>query len=741
MRAVFERELRAFFRGRLAWMMCSILLLLNGALMTYFHFYLGNTRYEILLGTMMLMLCALLPLWIVPRMNRLEDSEEEQFLNSLPLSAEEIFFGKFLAAFVVLLGFTLVLGLFPLVLYFVGATQMVSAYAGLLAAFLLGCAVLSILVFVAVLCRKRLVAWLISYGVIVLLFVLSNLSQLFPGFLAEVVSYLSLFDALSAFAYSLFTWRVLLWYLFVGLLFFGATLFVLAKRNQQKFGKKEILSGILAAVLLVASLATAFLPAYMTSVDMTSEGAMRVSTTTKKYLRGMDEDVTIYLLTDDMSETPYKNDRFEAFLDRYVSYSDRLTLERIPVSESGTLLAEFGAEPKADLAYYLIVKSGIRQTIISYGDMLYYMHSNDSLGYLIPKEFSYTEYETYLTALYQSAQSDSTYTEYYYAFLEEVKLHFVGETLLNQTIEYVVRDLIPQPYVLTGHGEPDLNGILLGRLMSGYRALDLSKLEKIPADAASLTMLAPTSDYTQKEIGMLSEYLDNGGLLTILTDEKNLDMPNLMGLLNAYGLSAEKGAVRVEVEQTTKDENGEEKTETVLKDSVPVNVNSEHILATIPSMGIKDGDILIEGGNSIAFHKTSDSSLITTALLTTTDRAFVGDSGKKNSYVLGAAAETNSGAKIVWFTGARSYLLTEKDITENSSQSVIYPLFCPYLAAQWTDFTYTSNLPTLPGVVYEEPYLRATDTHMIIFGILAIAVIPLAIFARGMIGYYKRKKA
>ena len=746
MKTVIERELRAFLHTRLAWIMAAILVLLNGSLITYYHFYLGNTRYEILLGTAMLVLCALLPLWIVPRFNREEGSEEDRFLMSLPISKTEIFFGKLLSAFSVLLGFTLILGVFPLVLAMLGAVQTASDYAGLFVAFLLGSAVLSVLIFVSVICRKRVVAWLVAYGFLVVLFVLSNLTGLFGGAFADVVSYLSLFDAFSPFAYSLFAWRLLLWYIGIALAFLGSTFFVVAKRQKEDsedgMSKKALLSLVMAAVLLVATVATAFLPASVSAADMTAEKVMTVSTTTKKYLGSLKEDVTIYLLTDDMSKTPYKNDRFEAFLDRYASYGDRVSLERVPVSQSGQLLAEFGVTPSAEYAYCILVESPLRKTVISYGDMLYYMHENDTLSYIVPREIAYNDYEYYLSALYQYATSDSTYAEYYYAFLQDVKLHFVGETLLNQSIEYTVRDLIPKTYVLTGHGEPDLSGILLGNLMSGCTPLKLSAVSEIPADAAAVLLLAPTSDYSATEIRMLSSYLERGGSLNVLTDEKNLDMPNLMGLLKDYGMSAEKGAVQVEVEQSTTDESGNKITAKVVTASVPVSVNKEHdALAAISSIGIADGMICIEGGNAISFHKTENSSLITTPLLTTSKSAFVGDKEQMESKVLGAAAETSNGAKLVWFTGAKNYLINSSAITEESEESIIYPLFCPYLSVGWTGLVYTSNLAELPAMLYEEPYLQANDTVMIVFGVLMIAVIPMGLIAIGTIGHYKRKKA
>ncbi len=743
MKSVFLKELGAFFRGRRGWIMLAVLTLFNGFFLSYFHFFLGNTRYEIVIGTMMFCVALLLPIWVVPRLCDEQNKDEERLLSSLPLTEAEILFGKMLASMTLLFCMILVLGIFPLALFFFGGTQFGYAYLALAVAFFLGCALLAGIAFFSVLFRKKILAWIASYAFVGILFVCSRLAAGATGTFGTILSYASLFDAFSPLAYDLFTWEILLLYAGVALGFFGATLLVLGGRKKLAIGKKGIVSVLLAVVLLTSMAGTAFLPAHAKALDMSSEGTMSVSVTTENYLNGLDTDVTLYLLTDDLSDDPYRDHRFEAFLERYASYGDRVTLEYLPVSESGSLLAEFGiTAPTAGYAYCIIAKSDQRSRIISFSDMLYYIHNNQTLAQLIPNQFSYSQYESYLTVLYQYAQSDSNYLPYYSAFLNDVKLHFVGETLLNELIEYVSADLIPQPYVLTGHGEPDVKGLLLGSLLSGYGALTLSDVDEVPADAASLLLMSPAKDYTADEVRKLSEYLNRGGTLTVVTGEANLDMPNLMGLLSAYGLSAEKGAVRAEIEKTSKDEEGEEMTETVITDSVPVNVDGQHdALAALSGVGIRDGMIKIQGGNAISFHKTEDTSLVTTALLTTVDTAFVAEETEKTSYVLGAAAETADGAHLVWFTGAGSYLLTSSDITAESEESLFYPTFCPYLTASWTNLRYVSNVAEIPPVLYEEPYLGVGGTSMAVFALIFVLAAPAGLVSLGLVRHYKRKKA
>ncbi len=753
MRAVCLKELRAFLCGRRGWIMLAVLAFANGLFLSYFHFYLGNTRYEILIGTMMLCVALLLPIWVVPRLSAEGFGDEERFLSSLPLRNTEIFFGKLLAAFGVLFGMMLLLGVFPLVLSAFGGASAGYAYLCLLLACFLGCALLSGIVFLTVLFRKRLFAWIASYAFVTVLFVCSRFAAGSWGTVSAVLGYASLFDALSPLAYGLVPWNVLLLYAGVSLGFLGASCLILFRRKGMKLYRKGIVSVVMAVVLLASTATSAFLPAYARAADMSDEQTMSVSVTTEKYLDGLDSDVTLYLLMDDLSDDPYYDDRFEAFLERYASYGDRVTLERLPVSESGSLLAEFGiTDTSAGYAYAIVAKSDLRSQIISYTSMLYYIHNDQTLIELgIPTELSYADYQSYLEKLYEYAVSDSAYTEVYYTFLNAPKLHFVGETLLNELIEYVCADLIPKPYVLKGHGEPDMSGLLLGSIVSGYGVLKLSDVEAVPADASSLLLLSPAEDYTAEEIEKLSAYLERGGTLTVITDEANLDMPNLMGLMSAYGLSSEKGEVRAEVETTAADEESEdgeeeeeseEAVEVTFTDFVPVLVNDQHdALANLSNLGLGDDMIKIQGGNAISFHKTADSSLTTTALLTTHENAFVSEDGERAAYVLGAAAETANGARLAWFTGAESYLLTTADITAESDESLFYPAICPYLTSLWTNLRYVSNVAENTPVLYEEPYMGASGMSLAIFGLLFILILPAGLIATGLVRYYKRKKA
>ena len=79
------------------------------------------------------------------------------------------------------------------------------------------------------------------------------------------------------------------------------------------------------AVTVVVNLFVAELPATWTSIDVTSTKIYSITDDTKDYLKGLDEDVTIYVLVSDAS----KDTKLDETLQRYESLS---VTSKFPIS-------------------------------------------------------------------------------------------------------------------------------------------------------------------------------------------------------------------------------------------------------------------------------------------------------------------------------------------------------------------------------------------------------------------------
>ncbi|MGN0592428.1 MAG: Gldg family protein [Ruminococcus sp.] len=146
-------------------------------------------------------------------------------------------------------------------------------------------------------------------------------------------------------------------------------------------------------------------------------------------------------------------------------------------------------------------------------------------------------------------------TNYYYdtsGNVTESEELFAGENIITSGLKAVVDGYLPTVYFLTGHGEKEMNSSYasLSSLMKSknYQAktLNLSDVEAVPEDAEIIILAAPTTDITKQEKDKLSDFLDEGGNLSIMLSPNGgaFDYDNLQQLLNSFCLEIDYDYVR-----------------------------------------------------------------------------------------------------------------------------------------------------------------------------------------------------
>lgn len=102
-----------------------------------------------------------------------------------------------------------------------------------------------------------------------------------------------------------------------------------------------------------------------------------------------------------------------------------------------------------------------------------------------------------------------------------VSATFNAENYLTGAMKSVVDGVEPTVYFLEGHGETPLSEMTklqasLGNYNYGAKTLNLINAEEVPEDACIVMVAGPTSDITDAEYEKLSDFLDDGGNLTLL---------------------------------------------------------------------------------------------------------------------------------------------------------------------------------------------------------------------------------
>ncbi len=192
MTVIAQKELRAYFTTPVAYVVIAAFLALMGF---FFWLIVSYTREASLRGVFANM--AVTMVFIAPALTMRLLAEEQrsgtiELLLTLPVRDWQVVLGKFLASMTV---FALMLGLtlyYPLLMLWLGNPDrgpIVSGYVGL---FLLGGSCLSIGLFASSLSRNQVVAALVGFGAMLILWLIDVAGGLFGSPVSDVVVYMSM---------------------------------------------------------------------------------------------------------------------------------------------------------------------------------------------------------------------------------------------------------------------------------------------------------------------------------------------------------------------------------------------------------------------------------------------------------------------------------------------------------------------------------------------------------------------
>lgn len=176
MTAIYKRELNSYYTGLTGYVIAAILLGFIGMYTVTLNLTYGYPNFEYVLDSMTLVYIVLIPLLTMRLIAGERRQKTDVLLYSLPLRSGDVVLGKFLAAWTSL-GLPLVVAaLYPLILGRFGAVNYATAYAGLLAFFLMGGALISIGLFLSALTESQFVAGALCFAVMLVDFSAYSLS-------------------------------------------------------------------------------------------------------------------------------------------------------------------------------------------------------------------------------------------------------------------------------------------------------------------------------------------------------------------------------------------------------------------------------------------------------------------------------------------------------------------------------------------------------------------------------------
>ena len=275
-----------------------------------------------------------------------------------------------------------------------------------------------------------------------------------------------------------------------------------SKKHIKNGSYSMIMTVVFAAAIVVINMIVGKIPSKYTQIDVSDSGLYSIGDETKKALKELDKDVTIYQI----AQSGYEDENILSLLKRYEDESKHIKVKVKDPVVNPKFVSDYTDEQVSSNS--LIIESGERSKVVNYSDI--YESSLD--------------YNTYS---YQTTGFD-------------------GEGQITSAIGYVTSENLPVLYTLEGHGEKSLSADLKDSIEKAnidVQELNLLTEESVPEDADCLMIISPTTDISSAEKDAVLKYLENGGKAMVFSDYADAELKNFDAILENYGVKRAEGLV------------------------------------------------------------------------------------------------------------------------------------------------------------------------------------------------------
>ena len=466
------------------------------------------------------------------------------------------------------------------------------------------------------------------------------------------------------------------------------------------------------ALTVVVNLVVGALPSKVTSIDCSYSKLYSITSDTRKAMKKLTDDVTIYALAAESK----KDAQIDKVLGRYEDLSNHIKVEYVNPSTKPYFYQDYTDSAPAQNS--LIVVSGKRSKVIDYYDIYHY-------------------------------ESNMDYSSYSYS---NDLVGFDAEGQLTSAIEYVTMeaDELPVIYQITGHDESSIGSDFQSAVEKANMSLSSIELlneESVPDDASAIIINAPQKDFNEADAQKVIDYLKAGGKAIIVGSYTDADMPNFDSILAAYNVQLTQGVISEnDVQHYYKMGGPFYLLPDVNSGDYTTNIGGNYVYVPA-TVGITYPDTDAEDGSAAT--DSSDNKITYTSLIDTTDQSVAkNDPNNMSDY-----AFEDGDDKGPFSIG----LAVEQTVDDdNTTQLVVFG--SPYIfsndASQLTsnNITLFDDVTTkligetklAASVIPEKEYtlsnLTVSAVYTILLGLLFTIIIPIVLIVCGIVIFVVRRK-
>ncbi len=300
-----------------------------------------------------------------------------------------------------------------------------------------------------------------------------------------------------------------------------------------------VLAGIIVLNVLLGVLAKRVPLEY----DMTLDKKNSISAENIDYIKGIDKEVKITVCANEsdylMYMANYAPQLFGVMDDYSNYYNQTLTLINRYDNYNSKIKVEYVDTQDTK---FTEITTKYSQEKINYGDLI--VTCNDGTA------------ERYKVVGFQdiyALEADETYAAYGMSGYNITGNNI--ETALTSAIAYVTNSVDKKVAFITGHSKDDYTESYRKLLKTNNYEIDVisdSMLTKLSSDYNAIFIVAPTTDFIDSELDIISKFLDDGGKygkgLVFIADAAAPYLPNLYSFLAEWGIEVREG-IMFETEQ------------------------------------------------------------------------------------------------------------------------------------------------------------------------------------------------
>ena len=512
MLAIYKKELRSYFHSFVGPLFIGVTLFLFGIYFTAYDLFMGYPYIGYALSAVIFLFFFSVPILSMRILAEERKQKTDQFLLTAPIRVSDIVLGKFYALATLLLIPVAIISIYPLVLSAFGEISFAETYLAIGAFFLYGLACIAIGEFVSSITESQMIAAIVSFGFLFVGYVMKAICNMISStgnWLTKILSAFDMsgrFDELMDGSLSLASCLYFLSIILLFLIFTEQSIqkrrYHVSKKNLSlsAYSSTVIVGSIAAAVIL--NLIVAELPSRYTVFDLTANKLYSLTDDTKELVSNIGEDVTIYVLANEnQADSTLANT-----LDSYEGLSSHIKVTYVDPAVNPKFYTKYTDGSISSNS--VIVESSKRSRVVDYND-------------LYVSEFDYSTYSQNVTG-------------------------YDAEGQITSAISYVLSEDMPKIYIVTGHGELELDSTFTDMIQKANidtETINLMDYDAVPEDAAAVFVNAPTEDFSSDDAEKILTYLSNGGDIFINTTYTGKDMPNFDKLLDFYGVQVSKGLI------------------------------------------------------------------------------------------------------------------------------------------------------------------------------------------------------